>query len=246
MKPLSLLLSLLLACSAQARPVKVYPFYPATLESVHDGDTITVRIGGDLRKIRLAEIDAPELAQPWGLKSRDFLKQTLQNRPLYILDMGKDKYGRILAHVNLMLEKKTDTTTTHTNEDVNLTMVQDGMAWCYQGYSKDTRFIEAETQAKQEHLGLWSDSKPQAPWIYRNQKKHTLVKDYYVPGYGYYEGCIGNDFGCYVYKVSPRGLNGRGCRPANDLIYLRHKLPGVPDIDQVKQIQNEWCPGQEP
>ena len=38
---------------------------------VSDGDTITVRIPGNYeQKIRLAEIDAPEKAQPFGNKSK--------------------------------------------------------------------------------------------------------------------------------------------------------------------------------
>lgn len=43
--------------------------------SVHDGDTLTVLVGKQQVKVRLAEIDAPELRQPFSNRS----KQSLAN-----------------------------------------------------------------------------------------------------------------------------------------------------------------------
>lgn len=84
--------------------------YSAFVESVYDGDTITVNI--DLgfginfknQKIRLLGIDTPELRgeeRPEGLKVRDWLRDKIDSK-LVILKTYKDskgKYGRWLADV---------------------------------------------------------------------------------------------------------------------------------------------------
>ncbi len=41
--------------------------------SIHDGDTITILQGKQQIKVRLFGIDAPELKQPYGKKSKQFL-----------------------------------------------------------------------------------------------------------------------------------------------------------------------------
>ncbi|WP_315107697.1 thermonuclease family protein [uncultured Campylobacter sp.] len=41
--------------------------------SIHDGDMITVLQGKQQIKVRLFGIDAPELKQPYGKKSKQFL-----------------------------------------------------------------------------------------------------------------------------------------------------------------------------
>lgn len=82
------------------------------LDHVHDGDTFTL-CGGE--KIRIADIDAPELpGSPkcsrrktgWcdytlGYRSRDALKQFLASGPVIIQRRGTDRYGRTLAVVTV-------------------------------------------------------------------------------------------------------------------------------------------------
>jgi endonuclease YncB( thermonuclease family) len=47
--------------------------FPAHVVSCHDGDTCRVETGQGVIKIRLAEIDAPEIDQPYGTAARDAL-----------------------------------------------------------------------------------------------------------------------------------------------------------------------------
>src|ERR1035437_8096284 len=49
--------------------------------SVHDGDTLTVLVGKQQVKVRLAEIDAPELRQPFGQRSRQSLAELCFQQP---------------------------------------------------------------------------------------------------------------------------------------------------------------------
>jgi len=45
--------------------------------NVHDGDTLKVRQGQLVERVRMACIDAPELAQPLGKESRHYLKSMI-------------------------------------------------------------------------------------------------------------------------------------------------------------------------
>jgi endonuclease YncB( thermonuclease family) len=62
---------------------------------VWDGDTFW--LSGE--KIRVADIDAPELDTPRGRPARDRLLQLLDAGPFIIRREGVDRYGRTLAVV---------------------------------------------------------------------------------------------------------------------------------------------------
>jgi endonuclease YncB( thermonuclease family) len=132
--------------------------------SVHDGDTITLQSESSIKKIRLAGIDAPEIKQPHGIESRDALRQEIMARTVTIDTNKKDKYGRSVGKVLL------------NNEDINLKQVRRGLAWVYTDYIKELSaedrelYKSAEKAANDEHIGLWQDEQPVAPWKYRKFK----------------------------------------------------------------------------
>ena len=72
MKMKILTLILLLPLSLFAFPVKVV--------KISDGDTITVLSGKEQTKVRLYGIDAPELKQPYGKKSKQFLANLMAGK----------------------------------------------------------------------------------------------------------------------------------------------------------------------
>ena len=126
--------------------------------SVHDGDTITILIDGQYQeKIRLNEIDAPELSQPYGKAAKQALSAFVYRRAVTVNVDGVDRYGRTLGRVYL---DKTD---------VNAELVRLGAAWVYRRYSHDQNLIELESEAKRASVGLWSlptaDQTP--PWEWR-------------------------------------------------------------------------------
>ncbi|MFZ1642126.1 MAG: thermonuclease family protein [Candidatus Contendobacter sp.] len=62
---------------------------------VHDGDTLTLLVAGNRQvKVRLAGIDAPELAQPFGQKSKQSLSKLAFNQPATVAVSKIDDYGR--------------------------------------------------------------------------------------------------------------------------------------------------------
>ena len=61
--------------------------------------------------------------------------------------------------------------------DVNLTMISKGLAWHYKRYRKDQLkrdipiYSEAEQTAKDNAIGLWSDTAFIPPWEWRQNKR---------------------------------------------------------------------------
>ena len=67
---------------------------------VADGDTLTVLDAWRQQiKVRLAEIDAPEKAQPYGQRSKQALSGLCYGREAIIDNKGRDRYGRTIGRV---------------------------------------------------------------------------------------------------------------------------------------------------
>ena len=77
------------------------------VSSVTDGDTLKVTLGSTLVRVRLAEIDSPEIRQPGGVESKKALSRKVLGRQVRVRSEGYDRYGRLLAHM-----KVNDTLTT--------------------------------------------------------------------------------------------------------------------------------------
>ncbi len=74
----------------------------------YDGDTCYVMIDGTKAKIRLLELDTPEISKPkceaeleLGLEARDYLNNLIANASLVEIktEYEKDYFGRTLAHL---------------------------------------------------------------------------------------------------------------------------------------------------
>jgi endonuclease YncB( thermonuclease family) len=128
----------------------------ARVVSVHDGDTLTVLIEQRQVKVRLTEIDAPELRQPFGTKSRQSLSELCFGKTASLDVRGHDRYRRTLAHV------------TCAGTDANAEQVRRGYAWIYSRYTRsDSPLYPLQTEARSEHRGLWSDPGAVPPWNWR-------------------------------------------------------------------------------
>lgn len=71
--------------------------------AVADGDTLTARCGEpgayEQVKVRIAGIDAPEKAQPFGQRSKEALSDLCFREAATIKPTTRDKYGRTVAEV---------------------------------------------------------------------------------------------------------------------------------------------------
>ena len=136
---------------------------------VSDGDTINIqkvengKFVGEMLKIRMYGMDAPEKSQDYGPESRQALEKLVAGKTLSIEVKNKDRYGRTVAVIYV------------NGKNINEEMVKTGNAWWYQEYAKnDTQFEECQQNAKQKKLGLFSRKGYIEPWIYRRNKKENV------------------------------------------------------------------------
>ena len=132
----------------------------APLENIRviDGDTVKGQVEGKQITIRLVEIDAPEMDQPFGLASKNFLIKLTSNERITYTSEGEDRYGRTLGKLY------------KNKEDLNALMIKSGFAWVYERYAKDQNLYVYQEVAKSKNLGLWQSKEPIAPWVWRRKK----------------------------------------------------------------------------
>lgn len=134
--------------------------------SVYDGDTLTLVSGhgNEARKykVRFFGIDAPEAKQPYGIESRDSLRDKVLNKEVTLEIVDTDRYGRSVCKIYLG------------SRYINREMVAEGSAWYYPDYAEHEKDLEASQYlAKKNRAGLWQANNPQPPWRYRKEmRKH--------------------------------------------------------------------------
>lgn len=130
---------------------------------VADGDTLTARCarpGGQIeqQQVRIHAIDAPELHQPFGAAARNHLRDLCLNTEARIERLETDRYGRMLAHVQCQ------------GRDAAARLVGSGLAWVYARYASHRGDLLAlQARARAVRIGLWSDSQPVPPWVWRHR-----------------------------------------------------------------------------
>jgi endonuclease YncB( thermonuclease family) len=170
------------ASSAVSSPVKAGEVeLRGRVVGIADGDTLSllvVLVPGDPagaqaeaagesgprpQSIRLAQIDAPEKSQPWGRAARQALADFSFGAQARVVVVDRDRYGRAVGEVFVGA--------LHVNEE----MVRRGHAWAYTRYSRSTRILELEDQARAAGLGLWALPLEQRepPWLWRGQQNRS-------------------------------------------------------------------------
>lgn len=136
---------------------------------VSDGDTFTCFTDENEQiKVRLAEIDAPEMNQPYGDRSKQSLYSLISSEMVRLDVQDTDRYGRTVARV-----KRVD------GLDVNAEQVRLGAAWAYPKYLKDKTLKVFELEAKNSQRGLWAlpASSQMPPWEWRHSKQAGSASD---------------------------------------------------------------------
>lgn len=138
------------------------PFQYKVVSKVLDGDTIELNTG---ERVRLACIDAPELSQPLGIMSRNWLNDMINesDRLVSLESIGRDKWGRNISVVRLK------------RKIANVEMVSIGMAYGYTRYANQcpvwNQIERVENRARKEQLGVWQQGNVERPWDYRKNRR---------------------------------------------------------------------------
>jgi endonuclease YncB( thermonuclease family) len=141
------------------------PSQAATVLSIGDGDTLRVRESGRTVTIRLACIDAPEMAQrPWGAASRGLLVSLVPiGSEVSLRVKARDRYGRTVAEVMRGAQV------------VNLQLVRKGQAFAYRQYLRQcdaAAYLGAERAAETDRIGVWSQPGGiTRPWDFRQARR---------------------------------------------------------------------------
>ena len=136
--------------------------YEGRVIKVIDGDTIWVKSSNKHIKIRLSYIDAPELKQTHGVRSKNFLTNLVLDKNVQIHANKKDRYNRHLGEVYIHNQKE--------SVFVNAKMLKSGNAWIYLTYRDNFYLKNLENHARMNKSGLWAGKAPIEPWIYRRSK----------------------------------------------------------------------------
>ena len=143
--------------------LNVRPKEAVRVNKVIDGDTIEVKIGNDLSRVRLIGIDCPEESQKYGKEAAGFTKSFLSfgNAELEFDVQIKDRYGRLLAYV------------WSGDEMLNSLLLKNGLA-VVTTYPPNVRYVDSfkklQETARINKEGLWKFGRlEQTPYEFRKR-----------------------------------------------------------------------------
>ncbi|MCM0610284.1 MAG: thermonuclease family protein [Ideonella sp. WA131b] len=128
--------------------------------AVTDGDTLRLRMPE--RKpvtVRLRDIDAPEICQPWGPEARAALAALALNQQAILTPVARDSYGRVVGRVTVG------------GIDLGTRLVEDGHAWSTRSRQDRGPLLQQERKARALGRGLHRQP-PGAvpPWDWRRHQ----------------------------------------------------------------------------
>jgi micrococcal nuclease len=148
------LLALALVGAAGTAPVRAEG--EAEVVSVVDGDTLRVRVGGAVEKVRLVGVDAPETghlrpAEPFHEEATAFVRRLATHARLRLapdrLQDDRDRYGRLLRYAWLPDGRL-----------LNAEIIRAGWAEAYRRlrYERRAEFLRLEREARDARRGRWA------------------------------------------------------------------------------------------
>ncbi|MGE5525620.1 MAG: thermonuclease family protein [Rhodospirillaceae bacterium] len=159
---------------AVARPCSAGAFSGKVVVVV-DGDTVVVRDERAARhEIRLAGIDAPEIAQSYGVRSRSNLAELIYGRQVTVSWYKRDRYNRVLGRIIVTRSERCGVDVCSKALDAGYLQVASGLAWHDREHLDEQpaedrlRYARAEHEARSRRAGLWAESAPMPPWRYRH------------------------------------------------------------------------------
>lgn len=131
------------------------PAFAHKVVGISDGSTLTLLVDEKPMRLRLANIEAPDKAQPHSAASRKSLSELCLGKDATYKQQEFDHRGRAVAVVYC------------DGADAGRAQIERGMVWVDPKYNKELTFPAMEAMARRDHRGLWADPEPVAPWDFR-------------------------------------------------------------------------------
>jgi micrococcal nuclease len=164
-RTLCLLLALVVAAGAPAlgQAQKNPKPAPKTLQGlvshVTDGDTLTLQLPNQApMQVRLRDIDAPEVCQPWGEEAKRALAELALNKVVTLQVSARDSYGRSIGTLLI--------------DDLNVSryLVENGHAWSVRSRWDQGPLVKQEKMARALTRGLHAQGGAVQPWEWRRTR----------------------------------------------------------------------------
>jgi endonuclease YncB( thermonuclease family) len=127
---------------------------------VVDGDGVIVLVGEERLNVRLADIDAPELRQAYGVASRQSLAALCGGELAKLEPRSRDRNRRVVGRV------------TCGGVDAGAEQVRRGMAWVFERYAPaGSPLYAVQMGARGASRGLWAGPEPMPPWAWRAARR---------------------------------------------------------------------------
>lgn len=133
--------------------------YEGKIAKVYDGETFIIHLkNGKTDSVKLWGVDSPELGQQFGVAAQKNLEKYI-HQEVKLEYKTRDKNNYMLAIVKY---------TNKNNEIVNLNkvLVENGYAWKNK-FTDDKKLEKLQKQAQKNRKGLWTNSDPTPPWVWR-------------------------------------------------------------------------------
>jgi micrococcal nuclease len=143
---------------------------PRTLQGlvshVSDGDTLTLTPPNQAPlQVRLRDIDAPEICQPWGEEARRALSELALNKVATLQVSARDSYGRTVG--TLLID----------DLNVGRWLVENGHAWSIRTRWDQGPLVKQERQAKALGRGLHAQGGAVQPREWRRSRGPCPMPD---------------------------------------------------------------------
>jgi endonuclease YncB( thermonuclease family) len=139
---------------------------------VIDGDTFVLLVESadgskQQQRVRITSIDCPEETQAYYQVAKDHLGKLIHEHVVKIEPKKTDIHGRTVAKV------------IYEGKDIGLEQVRAGLAWYARAYASALSleeqgwYLSAESAARRQREGLWTDANPMPPWAFRKDHKRA-------------------------------------------------------------------------
>jgi micrococcal nuclease len=204
---------------------------------VVDGDTIAVRINGDIQLVRYIGIDSPEM--DWENEKHQFMAEESLSANLELVSEGSiclqydeqkyDDYDRLLAYVYV------------DGVQINRLLLQKGLAEVmpiYPNTKYSFEYLSAQRQAYKEGLGIWSAVS--SPILFSEAEKYAgeyrilegvLVKGYYIKNFS---GFILYGENNFQVRIPSWAVDHFNLKSIDQFLNQKLRLTGLIQISQGK------------